>query len=262
MTPTFPFGQPVKPVPPRRAPINDLFVLGAYPSSLHVSWRADETLRIQALPIDNEPVSFWTGADRVERVGVWMKNVGWQREWGHVEAAKEIFNGSSGRSVRDEVIEPLGSLLDRAWVTDCLDLYHMSDGVHERLLDDVGARLETIGRSAVALLPHPSEGGIVAEALTHHRERIASELEESGAPVLVTLGNAALRVLADVLGVSTIRGLTPDLSAYGHPVHARFGGREIVWYPVCHPGQRMPAYRRAHDVWKMAMSRGRRQIGP
>jgi hypothetical protein len=114
----------------------------------------------------------------------------------------------------------------------------------------------------VALLPHPSEGRIVAEALAHHRERIASELEESGAPVLVTLGNAALRVLADVLRVSSIHGLTPDPAVYGQTVHARFGGHEIAWYPVCHPGQRKPAYQRVHDLWKMAMSRGRRQIGP
>lgn len=80
MTPTFAFGQPVTLVRPRRAPINDLFVLGTYPSALHVSWRADETLRVQALPIDNEPISFWTGDDRAERVGAWMKTVGWQRE--------------------------------------------------------------------------------------------------------------------------------------------------------------------------------------
>ncbi len=256
MTPAFPFGQPVRSVPPRRAPTNDVFVLGAYPSALHVSWRADETLRVQALPVENEPISFWTGDDRVERVGAWMETVGWRREWGNVEAAEEKFNGSSGRSVRDEVLEPLASSLDRAWVTDCLDLYHVSDGVGERLRGDVGARLETIGRSAVGLLSHPSEERIVVDALAHHRERIASELEESGALVLVTLGNAALRVLADLLGISGVRKLTAAPSAYGRPVRGRFGGRDVVWYPVCHPGQRNREYRDAHAAWKTAVREG------
>ena len=255
MTPTYPFGQPVRPVPPRRAPINDLFVLGAYPSALHVNWQPDKNLHIQALPVDNEPTTFWTGDDRVERVSTWARRVGWKAKWGHIEAAAETFNGSSGRSVRDDVIEPLGSSLDRAWVTDCLDLYHVSDGVGRRLGDDVGARLETIGRSAAGLLPHPSEQQIVVEALAHHRQRIAAELEESGAPVLVTLGNAALRVLADLLRLSVIHKLTPDRSFYGRPVRARFGGRDRVWYPVCHPGQRHLDYRSAHAAWKATVSR-------
>lgn len=74
-----------------------------------MSWQADKDLRIQALPVDNEPTSFWTGDDRVERVSTWKRKVGWQADWGHVEAAGETFNGSSGRSVRDDVIGPLGA---------------------------------------------------------------------------------------------------------------------------------------------------------
>jgi hypothetical protein len=255
MTPTFPFGQPVTPVRPRRAQVNELFVLGAYPSALHVLWQPDPGLRIQALPVDNEPTSFWTGDDCLEQVNNWKSTVGWQAEWGHVAAAGKAFNGSSGRSVRVDVMEPLGSSLDRAWVTDCLDLYRMSSGVGKRLGDDVGARLGTIGRSATGLLPHPSEQQIVGEALAHHRKRIAGELEQSGASLLVTLGNAALRVLADLLGLSAIQKLTPDQSVYGRPVRAQFGGRDVVWYPVCHPGQRKPEYRSAHAAWKATVAR-------
>lgn len=254
MAPTFPFGQPVRPVSPRRAQVNDLFVLGAYPSALHVLWQPDASLRIQALPVDNEPTSFWTGEDRVEQVSIWKSKVGWQTDWGHVGAAQETFNGSSGRSVREDVIGPLGSSLDRAWVTDCLDLYRLSDGVSARLERDVGPRLKAIGQAAKGLLPHPSERQIVVEALAHHRKRIAGELEESGAPVLVTLGNAALRVLADLLELSVIRQLTPDPSVYGLPIRARFGGRDLVWYPVCHPGQRNLKYRSAHAAWKATVA--------
>ena len=61
---TFPFGAPVKSVgtsqPDREF---SAFVLGAYPSALHVSWRAPNGQRVSALPVDNEPYPFWDGAD-------------------------------------------------------------------------------------------------------------------------------------------------------------------------------------------------------
>lgn len=59
------FGQPVL---PRRAVADgqrDVFVLGAYPSALHVEWTPPSPHRpVRALAVDNEPEPFWNGAPR------------------------------------------------------------------------------------------------------------------------------------------------------------------------------------------------------
>jgi hypothetical protein len=57
----YPFGRPVE---PRRSFRNrgGYFVLGAYPSALHVHWTAPSGAEIAALAVDNEPAPFGTAA--------------------------------------------------------------------------------------------------------------------------------------------------------------------------------------------------------
>ncbi len=143
-------------------------MLGAYPSALHVAWTPRTGRRIQALPVDNEPEPFWTGEDRVQRFQEWVRCVGWQPRWGTVEPAALQYNGSSGRDLRDEILVPLRLQLDRVWITDCLDTYHLSDGVKARLDDDIGAELQSIGQAPAGLPDHPSEAQIVKKAIAEH----------------------------------------------------------------------------------------------
>jgi hypothetical protein len=133
-------------------------------------------------------------------------------------------------------------------MSDCLNLYHMSAGIRVRLDTDVGDALENLGRAGCGLLSHPSENQIVSGALAAHT-RIASELEEAKPQVLITLGNAALRVLGAVVGRTEMQNLRHENAYYGKPIHVNFAGHACVWYPLCHPGQRAARYLLAHDGW-------------
>lgn len=250
----FPFGRPVMPVEPRKSKANEAFVLGAYPSALHVSWTPRGSKKIQALPVENEPSPFWTGDDVVQHFKRWLQDVRWDDSWGSVGVndrfpGSDRFNGSSGRILRDNVLKPLGLSIDSAYISDCLNLYHMSAGVKARLDTDIGDALEKLGRAGLGLLNHPSENQIVKLALVDHHMRIAAELEEAKPKVVITLGNAALRVLGLVVGRPEVQPLKHDNSYYGKPIHINFAGHAIRWYPLCHPGQRDARYLLAHSVW-------------
>jgi hypothetical protein len=246
----FPFGRPVVPVGPRKSQANEAYVLGAYPSALHVRWTPPGSKTIQALPVENEPSPFWTGdkRDAVLRFERWHQDVGWDDAWGSVCVADTRFNGSTGRILRDNVLEPLGLDIAGAYLSDCLNLYHMSAGVRERLDTDVGSILGKLGRAGRGLLSHPTENQIVIGGLTAHM-RIAFELEEAKPKVVITLGNAALRVLGAVIGRTEMQNLTHENAYYGKPIHVNFAGHSCLWYPLCHPGQRAARYLLAHKRW-------------
>lgn len=60
----FPFGQPVLPRQPSTEEPREVYLLGAYPSGLHVRWTppaisGQDFRPIRALIADNEPVPFW-----------------------------------------------------------------------------------------------------------------------------------------------------------------------------------------------------------
>jgi hypothetical protein len=55
----FPFGASVLRRPPSASTKTRVFVLGAYPSALHVGWRPPEGKPIRAMVVDNEPEQFW-----------------------------------------------------------------------------------------------------------------------------------------------------------------------------------------------------------
>ena len=70
----FPFGAPVLPCGVELPEPCDGFVLGAYPSAVHVRWTPPKTTGlkpISALAIDNEPTVFWDGSDAEDRVERW-----------------------------------------------------------------------------------------------------------------------------------------------------------------------------------------------
>ena len=123
---TFPFGQPSRRCEPKRVSHAEAFVLGVYPSALHVRWRHPEC-RVAALAVDEEPWPFWDGVDQVERVATWKAVVGWDQDWGDAAPAGRV-NGSSGVSVRDQVLSPLGLDPTKVWLTDALPFFHVHRG--------------------------------------------------------------------------------------------------------------------------------------
>lgn len=227
------FGRPVRPARPRAEGERPLIILGAYPSALHVRWHVPSLERpVQAVAVDDEPEPFWTGHDEAAQIHLWSRDVRFRAEWGHVSPCGHL-NGSSGVWVEDMVLHPLRTPRERAWITDCLDTYFTSTGAAARLSEPaIVDALARLGIPAPEHRSHPSENDIVREALAGQRERLAVELSAAKPRMLVTLGNAALRVVGALAsGGPFPRKLSPASGSYGTPIPATIARHEFEWIP-------------------------------
>ncbi len=174
-----------------------MFLLGAYPSALHVAWRPPARKPVRAMAVDNEPTPFWNGADEDERIAQWKAAVGSRDgEWGEVTGVGDL-NGSSGTWVDDNVLAPLGVGRDAACITDCIDTYFASEGGAARVADTCVPFVKTVGLPVPRLAPHPSEGAIVDGA--PHALRLL-DLELAQGHVAVPERDRGLRGAARVHG--------------------------------------------------------------
>lgn len=253
----FAFGAPVLPSKPSSSERRDVYVLGAYPSGLHVSWTPPvldglALKSIRAMIVDNEPTPFWDGTDAETRFQAWRRTVGWQKDWGTVKVASSSSNGPSGKWVTHHIIKPLG--VDRAGVciSDCLDESRLNAGQAARIADTYAPVAERLGLPQSTLRPVPSgESAMVKEAVDHHLDRLRSELRDCSPAKIVTLGNAALRVSARVLELGDDAPSALSREAYGRPLQVQFHGRSVEWLPLVHPrsGERTPPWPTIHTAW-------------
>jgi uracil-DNA glycosylase len=150
------------------------------------------------------------------------------------------------------VLTPLGAARSDAWITDCLDTYRGSEGGAKRIVDTYAPFAKGTGLPPATFLPHPSENDIVREALRDHRDRLVAELEAARADIIVTLGNAALRVLRELVALAASEAtgsrLRPDPEHYGKARTVRIGGRSSRWIPLAHPAA-PSSFQRAHERW-------------
>ena len=251
---TFPFGLPIEPRPPLANP-GGLFVLGAYPSVLHVRWAPPSGNGINALAVDNEPEPFWDGSDEADRVEAWKQSVGFTLTYGTVSGAGARNNGPSGAWVRDRVLSAFGATRASAWITDCLDTYRASMGQAAALSGRFASFAAQVGITAPELPAHPSENEIVREALGDHRDRLLGELQQAHPTTIVTLGNAAMRVLRGLVRPERDPGeaIGKTETDYGQPLNISIGDHRASWHPLCHPAA--PAmYQALHDRWRQKMT--------
>jgi len=246
------FGTPALPRKPSTASQSDWFVLGAYPSALHVRWEPAMGEPISAVAVADEPEPFWDGEDQESRIKEWAESLPWNPDWGQISSPGEL-NGSSGTWLFEQVLTPLRIARAQPWTTDCLDIYHESKGAAKRLDEprfrDILARLKIQDRS---LPSHPSEGQIVRNA---QLDRLRSELANCQPRYVITLGNAALRVFGSLIeGSAPIRKLVAD-SSYGRGFEVRIAGvSSIELLPLAHPGARGD-FPQAHAKWRESRQR-------
>lgn len=238
---TYPFGRNVTPRNASAGGRRPLFVLGAYPSALHVRWVPPSGKPVAALPVDDEPEPFWNGHDAAERIAAWLE---WLQPDPEIDGAFAVvrnLNGPSGAWVESKLLAPMNQARSTAWITDCLDTYRMSTGVAARIDDTYVGR----GLPSCSISTHPSEGQIVAESLAQHRNRLLGELARCRPETVVTLGNAAARVMADLVSMGSV---TVQLTGYGTPIDVKLDGRPARWYPLAHPAA-PEQYQLAHTTW-------------
>ena len=250
-SPHFPFGSPLEARKPSATSARRVFLLGAYPSALHVEWNAPAPFKgVKALAVDNEPVPFWTGTDEAERIEGWKARVGWREDWGTVGPVGPL-NGSSGLWVEQKVLSPLKASRAETWITDCLDTYRFSHGQQDVVTEKFttfAAKLGLPWEGVPRELQHPSEDDIVREAAEQHHKRLMTELRTAVPQLVVTLGNAALRVFARLASVPEPELLKPNAD-YGKEIGVMLGTKPVTWLPLVHPGQRSKEWQAAHTKW-------------
>jgi uracil-DNA glycosylase len=231
----FPFGAPVLAcaveVPTDSYPVA---VVGAYPSAQHVRWRPPPGFGrpVAALPVDNEPAPFWDGTHAEELIDSWHSRF-FSLDWGTVSAPAGL-NGSSGRDLDQRWLRPLGYERSEAFITDCLSTARISNGVKQRLADRYDPVAKALAAPSVQMDPHPSEGAIVAEALNEHADRLAAQVVGAAPDMIVTLGNAAARVIA-ALGGQAEREAVLTPATYGQERRVVLGGQTMRWQALVHP---------------------------
>lgn len=248
-TSRYPFGRPATRRPPR-VPASlpaDLFVLGVYPSALHVRWRRPDGKRVGALAVDDEPTVFWDGADAATRIEAWKAAVGWSAVWGTVALAGG--NGSSGKHVVDHVLRPLGVAAEQTYFTDCLPAYVVKNGAssQQAAIDDVYAPFaRDHGLPEADLPPRPTTTSLVATSVELEAAELRGQIAAAKAPTIVTLGQEAADVLACLAGVDRV-ALKPD--GYGRDRPVEVADSSMRWWPLVHPGNRDAGWRKAHQAW-------------
>jgi hypothetical protein len=268
---SFPFGRPVLPRPPSASTTKRVFILGAYPSALHVAWRPPTGKPIKAMAVDNEPVPFWNGDKEKQHIAQWKTAVGFKEgEWGEVAGVGNL-NGSSGQWVDDNVLVPLRASRKDACITDCVDTYFASTDGARRIADTYAPFAMQVGLPAARLDPHPSEVAIATQSSRHHNDRLRRELSDAEPDIVVTLGNAALRVFRGMAGkMGDVWKLRADAS-YGDDVFTACEGapnRVATVGPPCRaagvPGRTREVAPDDEGVGRLVRarcaSRGRREV--
>jgi len=197
------------------------------------------------LAVDNEPTVFWNGSDADQRVDAWQAKY-FDPSWGEVSTA--TLNGPSGSWLRSNILDPLRAAgAVSHFITDCLTTYRLSSGASARLIDTYEPMVrQTSGLPSANLLPHPIEAQIVREALKYQAERLTAQIAAARPRVVVTLGNAASRVIAGLSQTGGTGKLTQD--GYGEPSTLYISGAQSVWIALVHPAT--PAVWQArHQEW-------------
>lgn len=249
----FPFGKPVEPLAPARSR-GGLFVLGSIPSALQVRWCAPGGQPVVAMPVENEPEPFWDGADAAARVEAWKEAVGFRDGWGRLEPAGRP-NGAWGRWLDEEVLAPLRATRGDAWLTHCVDSYRVSRGLDRTLVARFEAFARAHGIPVGDLGPAVDERSLATIARRAHVDRLRDELRAARPTTIVTLGEAALRVLTEMVDGWPESELALYSEDYGVRIDGGFEGRRVAWYALMHPRSRgVLAY--AHRDWVASRSPG------
>jgi uracil-DNA glycosylase len=98
---------------------------------------------------------------------------------------------------------------------------------------------------------HPSEAQIVAESTASHLDRLRSELETCRPDLVVTLGNAALRVMRRLVTEPPVLTYLAADDSYGRQLAVETGERSFMWIPLAHPAAPR-RYQVAHERWQAA----------
>jgi hypothetical protein len=223
----FPFGQQVFDVVQTDISQKVVFVLGVYSSAVHAKWLSKEgkTL-VNALAVASEPDIFWRG-DNPEEI---ISSIKIPKVLGKLVPAKPMFNGPSGIALDSLIINPLGLERNDAWLCDLITHSCTNPSQKKAIEREYLPIAERYGlpKPTVPLLPRILSNEI-------RRKEIVNEIIESGAKVLILLGDLPIRWFIRFFDNRWTK--LSDFSSYGQLHNSHVGNKEIKILPLAHPRQ-------------------------
>ena len=246
----FPFGQPILPLAQKDRTRKRVFVLGVYASAVHARWLGEDgRQKIGAVAVASEPEIFWRGSrETVQKI---ISEIKLPAGAGSLVPASAHLNGPSGKALDELFLKPLGLSREDAWLCDLVPHSCMNPRQEEALKREYDPL-----RASLRLPPY--EWPKVPDELAgvERRLEIEGELLESGADILITLGDQPLRWF------TKYHGSERNLLAYGqtaqtygklHPIS--ISGRKLHLLPLVHPrqaarlGTHSAEWAALHEAW-------------
>lgn len=251
----FPFGMPILPIIQRDRTHKKVFVLGVYASAVHARWiGADNRQRIGAVAVAPEPEIFWRG-DNDEASAI-ISAITLPDGAGRLVPASSQLNGPSGIALDDLFLKPLGLAREDAWLCDLVPHSCMNDKQADALAREYDPLAKQLG------LPEYTWPRLPAVLATEQRRtEILSELEESGADIVITLGDQPLKWFTSHFGTESALskyGKSPE--SYGRLQPFKINGLNIKLLPLVHPrqaaklGSHSSVWAELHEKWVARLS--------
>jgi hypothetical protein len=246
---TFPFGQPVQEVVQKdRAPKN-VFVLGVYASAVHACWiDTGEKILVKALAVASEPYIFWRG-ENAESV---IRQIVIPKELGELIPAKPDYNGPSGITLDNLILNPLGLERGNAWLCDLVPHSCVNPSQMKAIEREYSHMTSEYGLAEHSVPPVPNR-------LTDENRRkvILDEIIESESKILILLGDKPIQWFLSFFDnhwrrLSDFGG---DNQSYGQLHDAEISGKKIKVLPLAHPrqiaklGQSSAVWYNVHQDW-------------
>jgi len=249
----FPFGQPILPVSQADRSKKDVFVLGVYASAVHAKWIDNcGKLRIKAVAVASEPEIFWRGGSAEDIINA----IKIPPEAGRLESAGERFNGPSGKSLDEDFLKPLGLSRKDTWLCDLVPHSCINAGQTKALKREYYHDMELLD------LPEPKWPPLPKTLADEKRlTEIESEILESSASILITLGDHPLKYFASLYGAyQSLKKYGEIEKDYGKLHEITIAGKLMHLLPLVHPrqadklGSHSIKWHDLHDGWKKSIA--------
>jgi len=244
----FPFGQEVKEVAQTDRTRKRVFVLGVHASAVHARWVGlDNQTIANAFAVASEPCIFWRG-DNAEAI---IDGIPIPKEAGALVPANQHFNGTYGVALDDLILKPLKLSRSDAWLCDLVP--HSLVNQNQQMAIE-RAYLPVAKKYGLPAPTVPSVPRVLAD--DERRKAIHAELQESGADILVLLGDKPIRWFPDPADTQWKWKKLEDFGEpYGQLHSAHINGKKMDILPLAHPrqiaglGESSHIWRRLHRKW-------------
>lgn len=244
----FPFGEEVTILSQRDRSRKKYFVIGSYASAVHTSWyNAAGKVVTKTLPIANEPEFLWTG-NSFEAMTL-INRVNIPPEAGRLSDPGKWMNGGVGRIFNIDFLKPLNLFRSDLWITLLIPFTLANKGQRKAISRYERQRTE-FNLPASRIVPSNVKSSIIDDTRI---SEILSELEESEAEIIITLGDLPLHHFIKAFDPEKLN--LSSFNLYGRLHNITINEKLYRLLPLYHPkaGENVGAYtqrwRNAHRDW-------------